>query len=124
MIRLEYERDGAAITRASFATIRAEADLSAVPADLEPVIVRMIHACGDVGIVPFVAASADLVPTARRALGAGRAIWCDSEMVAHGIARHRLPAANPVRCIVREPAVASLSPSSATPRRLSSDCWS
>ena len=39
-----YERDGAAIYRASFATIRREADLSGVPPDLERVAVRMMHA--------------------------------------------------------------------------------
>ena len=32
---LEYIRDGQEIYRQSFATIRAEADLSAIPADLE-----------------------------------------------------------------------------------------
>ena len=47
MRSLDYERDGAAIYDASFATIRSEADLSRVPPDLEPVVVRMIHACGD-----------------------------------------------------------------------------
>ena len=31
---LDYERDGAAIYRASFATIRREADLDRVPAEL------------------------------------------------------------------------------------------
>lgn len=98
MTALDYERDGAAIYAASFAIIRSEADLSDVPASLEPVIVRMIHACGDVDIVPLVAASPDLVPAARTALESGCPIWCDSTMVAHGITRRRLPADNPVRC--------------------------
>lgn len=42
----EYEKDGAAIYRQSFATIRAEADLSGLPASVAQVAVRMIHACG------------------------------------------------------------------------------
>ena len=46
----DYERDGAAIYRQSFATIRAEADLARFDADEEPVVVRMIHAAGLVGL--------------------------------------------------------------------------
>ncbi|MFD7924335.1 precorrin-8X methylmutase, partial [Streptomyces sp. NPDC059742] len=42
----EYEKDGAAIYRQSFATIRAEADLSGLPDTVAQVAVRMIHACG------------------------------------------------------------------------------
>ena len=42
----DYIRDGAEIYRQSFATIRAEADLAAIPADLEKLAVRLIHACG------------------------------------------------------------------------------
>jgi precorrin-8X/cobalt-precorrin-8 methylmutase len=106
VISLDYERDGAAIYRQSFATIRAEADLAGVPADLEPVVVRMIHACGDVGIVPLVEASEDFAAAAGGALRAGRPIWCDAEMVAHGITRSRLPAANAVCCRVGHPQVA------------------
>ena len=44
------DADGAAIYRQSFATIRAEADLVRFTADEEPVVVRMIHACGMVGL--------------------------------------------------------------------------
>jgi precorrin-8X/cobalt-precorrin-8 methylmutase len=106
MRSLDYERDGAAIYDASFATIRAEADLSRVPADLEPVVVRMIHACGDVEIVPLVAASPDLVTAARRSLDAGRPIFCDSMMVASGITRARLRAGNEIRCTLRDAGIA------------------
>src|ERR671923_5486 len=43
---MSYEKDGAEIYRQSFATIRAEADLSRFPEGLDRVVVRMIHACG------------------------------------------------------------------------------
>ena len=46
-----YLTDGAEIYRQSFATIRAEADLSGLPADLARVAVRMIHACGMTDLV-------------------------------------------------------------------------
>ena len=48
---IDYIRDGQEIYRQSFATIRAEADLSAIPADLEKLAVRLIHACGMVDVV-------------------------------------------------------------------------
>ena len=58
MGRPDYERDGAAIYRQSFAIIRAEADLHRFAGASERVVVRMIHACGmtdlpgDVAAVP------------------------------------------------------------------------
>ena len=124
MISLEYERDGAAIYRQSFATIRAEADLRGIPTDLEPVVVRMIHACGDVGIVSLVEAADGFAGAATTALQAGRPIWCDAEMVAHGITRRRLPADNEVRCSVREPEVAGRAVAHGTTRSAAAvDAW-
>lgn len=106
--RYDYCDDPAAIYRASFATIRAEADLAAVPADVEKVVVRMIHASGDVGIVADVEAHPLLVSAAREALQAGKPIFTDAEMIASGVTRRRLPAGNDVRCLLRDPRVAEL----------------
>jgi precorrin-8X/cobalt-precorrin-8 methylmutase len=105
VVRLDYERDGAAIYAESFATIRAEADLSSTPADLEAVVVRMIHACGMTDLPPLVAASDGFGTAARAALRAGAPILADSQMVADGITRTRLPADNEVRCTLRDPGV-------------------
>jgi precorrin-8X/cobalt-precorrin-8 methylmutase len=102
VVRLDYERDGAAIYVESFATIRAEADLSRTPPDLEAVVVRMIHACGMTDLPPLVAASDDFATAARSALKAGAPILADSHMVANGITRARLPADNEVRCTLRD----------------------
>jgi len=104
-VRLDYERDGAAIYRASFATIRGEADLSATPPDLEAVVVRMIHASGMTDLPPLVAASADFAAAARAALRAGAPILADSRMVANGITRSRLPADNEIVCTLDHPDV-------------------
>ncbi len=98
-----YERDGAAIYRQSFATIRREADLSGVPANLERVVVRMIHACGMTDLVADLAWSAGFAERAEAALTAGAPVLCDSSMVAAGITRSRLPAANEVLCTLRDP---------------------
>ena len=67
----DYLRDGAAIYRQSFATIRAESDLAAFPADLEPVVVRMIHASGQTDLTRDVVATPGVVSAARH--GRGRA---------------------------------------------------
>ena len=101
--RYDYERDADAIYAASFATIRAEADLSRLPADAQTLAVRMIHACGDVGLPADLEIHPDLVTTARAALATGAPIFTDAEMTASGITRRRLPAANDVRCLLHDP---------------------
>ena len=88
---LSYEQDGAAIYRRSFAMIRAEADLSAVPADLEAVAVRMIHACGMTDLPADLAWSDGVGTAGRAALAAGGPVLCDSAMV--GGRDHPVPAA-------------------------------
>jgi precorrin-8X/cobalt-precorrin-8 methylmutase len=94
----EYEKDGAAIYRQSFATIRGEADLTGLPADVAQVAVRMIHACGQVDLVDDLAFSPAVVQRARDALNAGAPVLCDAKMVAAGITRKRLPKDNDVVC--------------------------
>lgn len=124
MTRLVYERDAAAIYRQSFATIRAEADLSGLPPALEPVVVRMIHACGMTDLAALVAASPDVVAAARAALVAGRPVFCDSMMVANGITRARLPAGNDVRCTLSEPGLAAEATAAGTTRSaMAVDHW-
>jgi precorrin-8X/cobalt-precorrin-8 methylmutase len=105
---MEYVRDGAEIYRRSFATIRAEADLSGLPEDVSRIVVRMIHACGMVDLVEDVRFSPGVVTAARKALLDGAPILCDAEMVASGVTRTRLPAANEVICTLRDPAVPAL----------------
>ena len=90
---LDYIRDAAEIYRQSFATIRAEADLSRFPDDVVRVVVRLIHTCGQVDVAEHVAYSDDVVAKAHAALAAGAPVLCDSSMVAAGITRSRLPAA-------------------------------
>ncbi|MCU7821705.1 precorrin-8X methylmutase [Kitasatospora sp. DSM 101779] len=105
---IEYEKDGAAIYRQSFATIRAEADLAALPADVSQVAVRMIHACGMTDLVEDLVYSPGVVASARKALHAGAPILCDVNMVASGVTRKRLPADNEVICTLTDPTVPEL----------------
>jgi precorrin-8X/cobalt-precorrin-8 methylmutase len=103
-----YETDGARIYEQSFATIRAEADLSRFTPEEEVVAVRMIHAAGMVGLERHLRFSPGMAVAARAALEAGAPILCDARMVSEGITRPRLPAGNAVICTLHDPGVAEL----------------
>ncbi|MET1077011.1 MAG: precorrin-8X methylmutase [Pseudomonas sp.] len=105
---IDYIRDGQEIYRQSFATIRAEADLRGIPADLEKLAVRLIHACGMVDVVRDLVFSPGAGQAGRRALAAGAPILCDARMVAEGVTRSRLPADNPVLCTLHDAQVPPL----------------
>src|SRR5882724_13397985 len=106
-----YETDGAAIYRQSFATIRREADLARFTPDEEPVIVRMIHASGMVGLEASIRFTPGMAGAARAALQNGAPILCDARMVSEGITRARLSADNAVICTLDNLAVPALAQS-------------
>lgn len=112
----DYLRNPDAIYRQSFATIRAEADMTGVPSDLEGVAVRIIHAAGDLSIARELAWSEDAATAGRKALAGGAPIMVDTNMVAMGIIRARLPARNPVICALDEPGLADAARSAGTTR--------
>ncbi len=112
----DYLRDGHAIYERSFAIIRAEADLSRFSPEESEIAVRMIHACGMVELAAHIAFGAGLVAAARAALAGGAPVLCDSEMVAHGVTRARLPAANEVVCTLRDPRTHALAEKLGTTR--------
>jgi precorrin-8X/cobalt-precorrin-8 methylmutase len=103
-----YLRDGAAIYRQSFAIIRAEIDLAGFSEDEADIVVRMVHACGSTEAARCIEFGGGLVAAARTALSQGAPILCDSEMVAHGVTRARLPAGNAVVCTLRDASVPAL----------------
>ncbi|MDQ1741956.1 MAG: precorrin-8X/cobalt-precorrin-8 methylmutase [Pseudonocardiales bacterium] len=111
-----YLADGAEIYRQSFATIRAETDLTGLPADLARVAVRMIHACGMTDLVTDLGYSPGVAGAGRAALLAGAPILCDAQMVASGITRRRLPAGNEVLCTLSDPRVPGLAAELGTTR--------
>lgn len=106
--RYGYQRDGAAIYRESFATIRHESRLAHLPADAERVAVRMIHACGQPDLAADLVVHPRLVSAARAALRAGAPILTDAHMVASGVTRARLPHGNEVVCLLRDERVPEL----------------
>jgi precorrin-8X/cobalt-precorrin-8 methylmutase len=122
---LDYIRDPAEIYRQSFATIRAEADLSRFGDDVARVVVRLIHTCGQLDIVDHVAHSEDVVVKTHAALAAGAPVLCDSSMVAAGITRSRLPAGNEVVSLVADGGAADLAARLGTTRSAAAvELWS
>jgi precorrin-8X/cobalt-precorrin-8 methylmutase len=120
----DYVRDPQEIYRLSFATIRSEADLAALPPELEALAVRMIHACGDPRIIADLAFSAGAAEAGRSALARGAPILVDTEMVAAGIIRSRLPLQNRVICSLSEPGVAEAAQALGTTRSAAAvDRW-
>lgn len=112
----DYVDDGGSIYVDSFATIRAEADLSHLPADAEKVAVRMVHACGQVDLTNDLVIHDHLVTAARGALQAGAPIITDATMVASGVTRARLPHDNEVLCFLRDERVPGLAAAWGTTR--------
>jgi precorrin-8X/cobalt-precorrin-8 methylmutase len=124
LVEAHYLRDGAAIYARSFAIIRAEADLSRFSADEAEIAVRIIHACGQVEVAEHIVFGGNLVAAARSALVAGAPVLCDSEMVAHGVTRARLPAGNKVICTLNDPRTPAVAAKLGTTRSAAAlDLW-
>jgi precorrin-8X/cobalt-precorrin-8 methylmutase len=115
-MKYTYETDGAAIYQRSFAIIRAEARLDRFEAGDEKVAVRIIHASGMVEIADDIVFTPGFSAAASAALRAGAPIFCDAQMVAHGITRSRLPADNAVICTLSDPRVPDLAVARRTTR--------
>jgi precorrin-8X/cobalt-precorrin-8 methylmutase len=104
----DYLRDPEAIYARSFATIRAEVDLSAIPAELQDVVVRMAHASGMVDIVPEIRWGGEVAAEVEFALLEGAPVFCDCEMVRAGISRKYLPAGSELVVTLDDPNVPAL----------------
>ncbi|MEO8883641.1 MAG: precorrin-8X methylmutase [Devosia sp.] len=112
----DYLRDPDEIYARSFATIRAEADLSGIPAELEDVVVRMIHACGMTDIVPEIRWGGEVAAEVEFALLEGAPVLCDCEAVRAGISRKHLPERAELVVTLNDPAVPALAKQLATTR--------
>ena len=113
---MEWLRDPDEIYRRSFAIVRDEADLSAVPGDMADVAIRLVHACGMPEIVQDLRWSEGVAVTARDALAAGAPVICDAQMVADGVIAARLPADNQIISMIQLPNVAKMAKELCTTR--------
>ena len=123
-VTADYLRDPDGITRRSFAIIRRETDVAALPAGLVDVAYRMVHASGMTDLVDDLAWSPDVAEKARAALAAGAPILADCQMVASGISRPRLAAGNDVICALGAPGLAARAAAAGTTRSAAAvDLW-
>jgi precorrin-8X/cobalt-precorrin-8 methylmutase len=99
----DYLRDPAEIYRQSFAAIRAEADLSKIPAAARGIAERVIHSCGMIDIVDDLRISDGLPDAIAQALSGRAPIFTDSEMVRHGIIARQLPSGVEIVCTLNDP---------------------
>ncbi len=109
MAAFDYLKDPQEITERSFAIVRDEAKLSHLPASLESVAVRMIHACGMTGIAGDLRFDPRIAEAARGALQAGAPILADCEAVAAAITRK-------VLCTLNDPRTPALAKQHETTR--------
>lgn len=122
--RYDYERDPARIYRRSFAIVREEADLSALPEALHPAAIRIVHACGMPEVVAELAWRGDVAAAVGEALAAGAPVFADVRMVCEGVIRARLPACNDLVCTLNEPPVPGLARRLGTTRSAAAvDLW-
>jgi len=97
MAVLDYLKDPQEIYERSFAIVRAESKLSHVPPSLEPVAVRMIHACGMPEIAGDLRFDPHIAGAVSDALQADAPVIADCEAVAAAIMRKTLCTLNDPR---------------------------
>lgn len=116
--------DADAIYAESFRIIRAEAELERFPADVERCVVRMIHAAADPAIAAEVRFTPGVVAAAGKALAADAPILCDASMVATGIIASRLPRANRIVSLIKDPRLVDLAKAAGTTKTaVAVDLW-
>ena len=91
-----YLRDAEAIYALSFERVRASADLSRFPYEVEEILVRLIHASGMPDLTDDILFSENVGEQAIEAIASGKPIFCDSAMVAAGITKRFLPHKNKI----------------------------
>ena len=103
MSRYEYVRDPETIYRLSSQLVTEATDISGLPPNLVTLAHRLVHACGMPDIVGDLRWHGSPAEAGGRALRAGGCVLVDCEMVADGVIRGRLPAANTVLCCLNDP---------------------
>lgn len=102
MIVVDWLNDPRAIYAESERLIREETDLSGFPDDAHGLVLRLVHAAADPGIIAGLIVSDGLITAARSALSAARPILVDSRMTEAGLIRRLIPDC-PVVCTLDSP---------------------
>ncbi len=105
---MDYLRNPDEIYARSFAIIRQEAAIDRLSETVQPIAVRLIHACGMTDIIDDLVIGDDLPAAARAAVSAGKPVLADCEMVRSAIIRRYLPRPSEIICTLNDPRVADI----------------
>ena len=105
---MDYIRDPDEIYARSFAIIREEAPIDQLPEPVQPIAVRLIHACGMVDVLDDLRISQELPEAARAAVSSGKPVLADCEMVRSAIIRRYLPDTSELICTLNDPRAAEI----------------
>ena len=105
---MDYLKDPDAIYQRSFATIRAEAPIDQLAEAIQPIAVRVIHACGMIDVLEDLHVSPELPGAVRSAITAGKPVLADCEMVRSAVIRRYLPESSELICTLNDPRAAEL----------------
>lgn len=112
----DYIKTGQEIYDLSFRLVREASDFSSVPASLEPVMVRLVHAVGMPDIMDDIRFDANLLDAAMTAFAQKAPILCDCDMVANGITKRFLPEGMAVKSYITHPELPDLAQELGTTR--------
>lgn len=119
-----YLKDPDAIYRASFAAIKEAAPIDALPIDVQPLALRLIHTTGMPDILDDLVVAEGAIRAGHDALAAGKPILVDATMVASGITTRFLAAGNEVICTLNHEKTRDLAAELGTTRSAAAvDLW-
>ena len=105
---MQYLRNPDAIYARSFAIIREEAPIDRLTEPVQPIAVRLIHACGMTDVLNDLRVANDLPDAVRGAIATGRSVLADCEMVKSAVIRRNLPKNNEVVCTLNNQRAAQI----------------
>ena len=113
---MNYLRNPDEIYQASFEAISKEVNLSKFPESLHNLVLRLVHAIAIPEIIDDIVWDGDVVGSTSTNLAQPASIIVDSNMVAAGIMKDRLPQGSKVKCFLNDVSVPALAKSLATTR--------
>ena len=117
-----YLTDPKEIERESFAQIAALARLDGFDPEQRQIAMRLVHTCGDPGIVDKLVFSPKGAAAGVQAMAEGAKILCDVEMLRHGLSRAHCR--GEMLCFLDSPGVAERAAAEGRTRSMVAvDCW-
>ncbi|MBX7145929.1 MAG: precorrin-8X methylmutase [Alphaproteobacteria bacterium] len=98
----DYIKNPEEIYKKSFDIITKEACLDKFSSDVQPLVIRLIHACGITEIVHNLVLTDGFIEKAKSILQKPCNIFCDTYMVTQGIIKKNVPEFCEIKCFINE----------------------